>query len=346
MYDSRHGLKAAAVHIAAATLALMVFLAWPSLRALASSLGSGGGASIGFFSVNGSTNNTAMSFAARGVNNGCSPSDDFQRGQGGIGVNSAAEGIAGCVNVPVGSTNLGANGVQGSASNASTTTNAVGGYFPSFASAAGSGSADANRVRIWGINPLTQDGGFSNVLMTNELDFNISAAGTKVLGLQFTGAGTQDMSADSAAAIVGPIGTTHQWPGAYLCADGATSNACVQIGATSTGNNVSSQKLRFISRTAGGVNNITDLSIGPGTGNLNINNQQGGGISFQQSTVNQAVIGAGGSYNMLGLALASLAPTTNGTVIYCTDCLNQSNPCTGASTGAIAKRLNGAWDCR
>lgn len=50
--------------------------------------------------------------------------------------------------------------------------------------------------------------------------------------------------------------------------------------------------------------------------------------------------------SMTPVALASLGTPENGTVIYCSDCLNQSNPCTGTSTGAIAKRLNGAWDCR
>lgn len=47
-----------------------------------------------------------------------------------------------------------------------------------------------------------------------------------------------------------------------------------------------------------------------------------------------------------GVAFASLPASTNGSFIYCTDCTNASNPCTAAGTGAIAKRLNGAWDCR
>ncbi len=46
------------------------------------------------------------------------------------------------------------------------------------------------------------------------------------------------------------------------------------------------------------------------------------------------------------IALADLGAPANGTVIYCSDCANASNPCTGTSTGAVAKRLNGAWDCR
>lgn len=36
--------------------------------------------------------------------------------------------------------------------------------------------------------------------------------------------------------------------------------------------------------------------------------------------------------------------TTNGTVLYCSDC-TVASPCAGAGTGAIAKRLNGSWVC-
>ncbi|HYE80379.1 MAG TPA: hypothetical protein VEI97_20570 [bacterium] len=53
---------------------------------------------------------------------------------------------------------------------------------------------------------------------------------------------------------------------------------------------------------------------------------------------------------ILGLAdgttqtFANLGAATNGTMIYCSDC-TFANPCAGAGTGAIAKRLNGAWRC-
>lgn len=47
-----------------------------------------------------------------------------------------------------------------------------------------------------------------------------------------------------------------------------------------------------------------------------------------------------------GIAFASLGTPRNGTLIYCTNCTNQSNPCTASGSGAYAKRLNGAWDCR
>jgi hypothetical protein len=43
---------------------------------------------------------------------------------------------------------------------------------------------------------------------------------------------------------------------------------------------------------------------------------------------------------------ANLGTPVNGTFLYCDDCTNAVTPCTGAGTGAIAKRLSGAWDCR
>ena len=43
--------------------------------------------------------------------------------------------------------------------------------------------------------------------------------------------------------------------------------------------------------------------------------------------------------------LATLGTPVNGTIMYCSDCAYNSNPCTGSSTGAIAKRVNNAWRC-
>lgn len=41
---------------------------------------------------------------------------------------------------------------------------------------------------------------------------------------------------------------------------------------------------------------------------------------------------------------ANLGAAANGSMIYCADC-TIANPCAGAGTGAIAKRLNGVWVC-
>lgn len=41
---------------------------------------------------------------------------------------------------------------------------------------------------------------------------------------------------------------------------------------------------------------------------------------------------------------ANLGAAANGTMIYCGDC-TKATPCAGGGTGALAVRLNGAWDC-
>lgn len=42
--------------------------------------------------------------------------------------------------------------------------------------------------------------------------------------------------------------------------------------------------------------------------------------------------------------LGAIAAPANGMIIYCSDCTIAS-PCAGGGTGALAKRLNGAWVC-
>jgi len=41
---------------------------------------------------------------------------------------------------------------------------------------------------------------------------------------------------------------------------------------------------------------------------------------------------------------AALGTPVNGTIVYCPDC-TIANPCAGAGTGALAKRINGTWIC-
>ncbi|MFL6209247.1 MAG: hypothetical protein ACJ74W_10385 [Pyrinomonadaceae bacterium] len=41
---------------------------------------------------------------------------------------------------------------------------------------------------------------------------------------------------------------------------------------------------------------------------------------------------------------AQLSPATNGSVRYCTNC-QATSPCTSGGTGAMASRVNGAWNC-
>ncbi len=44
------------------------------------------------------------------------------------------------------------------------------------------------------------------------------------------------------------------------------------------------------------------------------------------------------------ILFASLPAASNGVLIYCSDC-TKATPCATAGSGALAKRLNGAWDC-
>ena len=50
---------------------------------------------------------------------------------------------------------------------------------------------------------------------------------------------------------------------------------------------------------------------------------------------------------MTTVTFANLPATyPNGGVVYCSNCLLASSPCSGASTGAMALRVNGAWRCQ
>ena len=45
------------------------------------------------------------------------------------------------------------------------------------------------------------------------------------------------------------------------------------------------------------------------------------------------------------VVLSAIPAATNGSMIYCSDCLKGSDPCTSSSTGAMAMRVNAAWQC-
>jgi hypothetical protein len=51
-----------------------------------------------------------------------------------------------------------------------------------------------------------------------------------------------------------------------------------------------------------------------------------------------------GAVKLQGIAYASLGTPADGTIAYCTDC-TVANPCAGGGSGALAKRLAGAWVC-
>lgn len=68
-------------------------------------------------------------------------------------------------------------------------------------------------------------------------------------------------------------------------------------------------------------------------------------INFRFAGADALVVaGASGALRFTGLAFAALGAPANGTFVYCTNC-TVANPCAGGGTGALAKRLNGAWVC-
>jgi hypothetical protein len=52
-----------------------------------------------------------------------------------------------------------------------------------------------------------------------------------------------------------------------------------------------------------------------------------------------------GEFTITSVLFAALGTPANGSLTFCSDCLAASNPCTGASTGTFAYRMNGAWKC-
>jgi len=73
-------------------------------------------------------------------------------------------------------------------------------------------------------------------------------------------------------------------------------------------------------------------------------NQSGyGGYTFktQGGTV---AINYNGSVTYGSVAYSGLGAPSNGTVVYCSDC-QKATPCSGSGSGALAKRVNGSWDC-
>ena len=72
-------------------------------------------------------------------------------------------------------------------------------------------------------------------------------------------------------------------------------------------------------------------------GNFEINIRRGGNDEWVFGTDNSIRFVNGTLFGALG------APA-NGRITYCPDCAI-ANPCAGGGTGALAKRLNGAWVC-
>jgi hypothetical protein len=67
-------------------------------------------------------------------------------------------------------------------------------------------------------------------------------------------------------------------------------------------------------------------------------------VKLLPSTTQLGTWNVGKRFEFDATLFASLGTPSNGTLKYCSDC-TVANPCAGSGTGAIAKRLNGAWSC-
>ncbi len=92
---------------------------------------------------------------------------------------------------------------------------------------------------------------------------------------------------------------------------------------------------------------VTPVSIHPTYFSVDDGNLSylGGPVTLNGSGVAAKRIQMGG-LDGTGTTFANLPASVNGTILFCSDCTAQSNPCTGTGTGAFAHKLNGAWDCR
>lgn len=52
-----------------------------------------------------------------------------------------------------------------------------------------------------------------------------------------------------------------------------------------------------------------------------------------------------GTVQLVGFTQANLPAVADGNMAYCTDCLKGSDACSASSDGAVAMRVNGAWQC-
>lgn len=144
--------------------------------------------------------------------------------------------------------------------------------------------------------------------------------------------------------------TTIPQPGSYYIEVDSTAGA-VTVTLPWAGWSQNAQQPIVVKRTAGG----NDVTFTSSTGTVN------GGSNYVLTTIGAGAVlipdgntGAGdwrviAEFNPSRITLtatlfANLGTPANGAFVYCSDCTIAS-PCAGGGTGALAKRLNGAWVC-
>jgi len=84
---------------------------------------------------------------------------------------------------------------------------------------------------------------------------------------------------------------------------------------------------------------------GTATGDIRISTSQVEIEATSDGVLIGSLIFNGDGVQVSARTFANLAAASNGTYVYCSDCLKGSTPCSGASTGSRAWRENGAWNC-
>jgi hypothetical protein len=117
----------------------------------------------------------------------------------------------------------------------------------------------------------------------------------------------------------------------YQLSAGSTLNVVIGGDASSGGGGTNGNAANVIWPGPGAA--LAVPKIRPSAGNLTLD-APGGAISVINNT-----------FFVPGFALSGLGTPGNGAMLYCTDCLAGSNPCTASSTGAMAFRQNSTWKC-
>lgn len=212
--------------------------------------------------------NTQMNEYNQSLLNGCNPVQEFQAEQG---PNFSTDAVAGCVAMPSGATVHQVNGLAGYVSNSVSdpqSGGAVGVYGQGRALVSGPGNNNANAT--WGFNSLVSDspGTENTQLISHEVDINIFGRPVRAWGVLISGlTGPNAVVPPSAAGleIRAPSyasGNNVPWPAALRLAEGAGEHA-IDVGPATSGNNVSSMPMNFMSRDSSGAVHNTTVAATP-----------------------------------------------------------------------------------
>ncbi|MGK8202899.1 hypothetical protein ACRS8P_29245 [Burkholderia cenocepacia] len=284
----------------------------------------------------GTYTDTAMSTPFVGLSGGLSPNTEFTTEQG---THYDAEGFTGGVAVPNTSTIWQASGIAGYVNNASTTTNAVGGYF--------SARSLAANTKNWSINTVVDDGGFASTILGMEMDVGVKNVSSTVNGIAVTGAFGNLSPASSTGIQVGTLYPTNtgMWQQAFLTTDGST-NYAFSVGAKGNTANSDGQTiiLNTYDQTATRQTATLEATHGTSSANLNIV-LAGGGQLFVNG--NERVTGVIIPSTTGGITGTTLADNANAGAIgeYATATTTGTSAASGTTVNATSVSLSaGDWD--